>query len=29
VADPGRFFADSGQEPETLPVGLRRMFAPA
>lgn len=27
VADPTRFFADSGLPPEPLPVGLRRMFA--
>jgi NADH dehydrogenase len=29
VADPTRFFSDSGLQPEPLPVGLRRMFAPA
>lgn len=29
VADPARFFADSGLEPEPLPVSLRRMLAPA
>ncbi|HZP39817.1 MAG TPA: complex I NDUFA9 subunit family protein [Methylomirabilota bacterium] len=29
VGDPGRFFADFGLAPEPLPVGLRRMFAPA
>lgn len=29
VADPGRFFADFGLPPEPLPVGLRRMLAPA
>lgn len=29
VGDPGRFFGDFGLPPEPLPVGLRRMFAPA
>jgi hypothetical protein len=29
VTDPSRFFAELGLEPEPLPVGLRRMFAPS